>query len=285
MNQSALLAIMIAISCVALSIPEAHAQEKFDEKQNTDEEQKLADQRAKSPDRIFDDAVAAHEDGDHQRALDLLELAIFKDPQPRFIYQRVLVLEAMQAPDRALAELEAHRKELAGQPGVGDLTALEQRLREASVSTSDDNLTARARGDKPEGSDYIAWTLIGSGALAAGGGVTFFLLAESELSEVQCSGMYPEHERQDCAGVDAPAQISRAEFDQRLARVDSYRILGGSLLTLGVLAAGYGSYRLFSSESQQAKSESTGSPDEDSVAFRAAPRLEGGLDLQVIWHF
>jgi hypothetical protein len=217
MNRSVLsttiAALLAAISFAAGPIPNAHAQS-------------TADQHAKSPDQIFDDAVAAFEAGDHQRALDLLELAVFKDPQPRYIYQRILVLEQMHQSSRALAVLDEHRKELARQPGVGDLTALEQRLRETSVSTVDDNLTDQARSGRQDESDYIAWTLVGSGALAAGGGVTFFLLAESELSEVRCSEMYPEHGQQDCAGVDAPGQISRAEFDQRLARVDSYRILG-----------------------------------------------------------
>jgi hypothetical protein len=122
--------------------------------------------------------------------------------------------------------------------------------------------------------------LIGSGALAAGGGVTFLLLAESELTDIHCSGIYPESERQDCAGVDAPAQLSRAEFDRRLARVDSYRILGGSLLTLGVVAAGYGSYRLFSAESAADPPKGDGS-----VAFDAAPRLDGGLEVQMTWLF
>lgn len=274
MNERLLSAVLTAIILCGWPICEANAQQRASEQQGSDEH------AAKSADQVFDDAVAAFEAKKYQRALDLLDLASFKGSQPRFVYQRILVLEAMGQPKRALAVLERHRKELAGQPGVGDLTALEQRLREESTSTHVDNLTARGPEAKPEESDYIAWTLIGSGALAAGGGVTFLLLAESELTEVRCSGMYPESERQDCAGVDAPAQISRAEFDQRLERIDSYRILGGSLLALGVVAAGYGSYRLFSAESAPAR----GATDA-ALTFDAAPRLDGGMEVQVVWQF
>lgn len=238
----------------------------------------------KSADQIFDDATTAYADEDYQRALDLLDLAALKESQPRFTYQRILVLEAMGEHQRAFSLLEEHRKELAGQPGVGDLTALEQRLREAQVATSDDNLTSDGGVATPEESDYIAWTFIGSGALAVGGGVTFLLLAESELSEVRCSGIYPDSQRQDCGGVDAPTQLSRAEFDRRLEQVDSYRILGGSLLALGVLSASYGSYRLLSAESEPAPASEARS-EARTLSFDAAPRLDGGLEVQMVWHF
>jgi Tfp pilus assembly protein PilF len=127
---------MAAIAILASLIPDAYAQSPTNQSDTGHHE--------KSTDQIFTDAVAAFEADDHQRALDLLDLAVFKDPQPRFVYQRILVLEAMDKPGQALDALAAHRKELAGQPGVGDLTALEQRLREANVAT-DDALTGRAR--------------------------------------------------------------------------------------------------------------------------------------------
>lgn len=244
--------------------------------------------RAQAPPKdaaqIYADAVDAYEQQDYQRSLDLLELAIFKDPQPRYQFQRILVLEAMGRVDDALQMLEQRRKKLAGQPGVGDLTALEQRLREAGAST-DANLTAdttEGRNDEP---DYIGWTFVASGALAAGGGVAFLLVGESQLAEVRCSGIYPDSQRQDCAGVEAPAQLSRAEFDRRIERVDTYRILGGSLLAVGVLAAGYGSYRLLTTETAPTASTATGGTTTDTVVIDAAPRLEGGLEVHLRWRF
>ncbi len=233
----------------------------------------------KTPQQIYEDSVVAFEHHHYQRALDLLDLAIYKDHKPRYIYQRILVLEAMGDTDRALRLLKKRRKKLAGQPGVGDLTALEQRLEEARAST-DDDLTDHASTARSEGPDYIAWTLIGSGAVAAGGGVTLLLLAESDLTEVRCSGIYPDSQRTDCAGVDAPAQLSRAQFDRRMGRVDTYRILGGSLLAVGAVAAGYGAYRLlFPASETPAPSASR------SVAWDVGPRPEGGMQVQLSWHF
>ena len=228
---------------------------------------------AKSADQIYADAMAASENAEYRRALDLLELAHLKDAQPRFVYRRILVLEQMGKRDRARQLLATEREALAGQPGVGDLSALEQRLREEDAQSGN---TAQV--------DWLGWGLIGTGTAASVSGLALFLLAENHLDEVRCSHIYPESQRTGCSDVDAPAHLTRAEFDERMARVDTYRIVGGSLIAVGALTLGYGGYRLIMD--RPIESDPTDRTDRVSApSWRVGVSVRGEMALQLTWMF
>ncbi len=244
----------------------------------------LAGEGERASQEVYADAMQAIEREEYRRALDLLELAEFKDPKPRYVYRRILVLEELGEHQRAQKLLEARRQELAGQPGVGDLTALEQRLEEATAERP----ATEPSVDGP-GTDVLGWGLVGSGAAASAGGVVLLMMAESEIDQVRCSGIYPEAQRTDCDGVDAPAHLSQSEFDERLGRASAERVVGGSLLAAGVLAAGWGAYRLMSAEQPQARDASGRDTTEPSAAWQpdwsmaVSPR--GDAQLSLSWMF
>lgn len=233
----------------------------------------FADEDEKSADEIYEDAVDAVEDEEYRRALDLLDLAERKEAKPRFAYQRILVLEELGEYDQALELLEGRRQELAGEPGVGDLTALEQRLEEASsaASNADEADTASSGG-----TDLVGWGAAASGLAATVGGTISLLAAESQVDQLRCSGVYPADQRTGCEGVDAPDELTRAEFDERHGRIDTFRMLGGGLLGAGALAAGYAAYRFW---------WSGGSADASAHALSTAIAPDGGVRLQWVWRF
>lgn len=212
-----------------------------------------AQDQTRSADEVFADAQEALEHDDHQRALDLLRLAHRKDAQPRYLYHQILVLEAMGERDSAYELLEAHEPELAGQPGVGDLTALAQRLAEARSAAegprgAEHGPTVSASNSPLTEPDWIGWSLVGGGAALATGGVVLLVLGEGEADEIRCSGIYAGTGREGCDGIDAPATLTRAEYDERTNRMTAYRIAGASLLAVGLVGVGWGAWRLLDAD-------------------------------------
>ncbi|MFW5967470.1 MAG: hypothetical protein ACOCV2_08130 [Persicimonas sp.] len=196
----------------------------------------------RTADEIFADAEQAVEDREYRRALDLLELAERKEPKPQFTYERILVLEELGEYDQALALLDSERRELAGESGVGDLTALEERLQEARTAQVSDDETS-GHTDRAS-TDVLGWSLAATGVAAALGGGGSLLAAESQVGQLRCAGIYPEAQRTGCAGVDAPDQLTRQEFEERSGRIRTLRIVGSSLLGIGAVTTAYATYRL-----------------------------------------
>lgn len=241
----------------------------------------VAGEDDKTADEIFADAEQAVEDEEFRRALDLLELAERKEPKPRYTYRRILVLEEIGEYAEALALLDSERRELAGESGVGDLTALEERLKEArDTERSEVEPPPAASGSN---TDVLGWSLAASGVATAAGGTVALLAAKSNLDQVYCAGNYPSTTHTQCQGVDAATEMSEREFDQRTTRTERFRMLGGGLLGIGVMAAGYGTYRLLAPKS------ATGAPHRAKGATRPVMTTtlgwSNGFRLQWKWRF
>jgi len=197
----------------------------------------------RSPEDIYADAVSAADEGDLQRALDLLELAEMKERRPKYAYRKVLVLKAMGEDDRALDILQERRDELAGAPGVGNLDTLEQRLR---------NDTTEADADGPgRGNAVLSWSLVGGGTVFAAAGTTFLVLAARNSRRLNCSIARIEGRDANCSNVEVDSDLSRSEYRRRRRNVRTFRWTGASLLTVGIGAAGWGTYRLLSHGGQR----------------------------------
>lgn len=210
-------------------------------------------------------AVEAQQAGNYNEALELLELAYRAEPEPRFIHQRVLVLEQMGEYQLALDVLDGYREQLVNAPEVKNLAVLEQRLRQlhAESPTKSDGET-----------DVLGWTLVGGGGALVAGGIASLLHAEGEAEKLRCSDA-SSADKSGCDGIDAYAQLSAAQFDQKRSDVTTYRVVGAGLSAVGISALGWGIYRLVGSES----------PSEDSTAHldhdvRATFDANGGVGVE-----
>ena len=154
--------------------------------------------------RRWDDALAA------------LERAYLADPDPYYLYRRVLVLEQMGEYELGLQVLRENRDALLASDRVNDLAVVEERLEAAHAAPPRSNALP------------IALTA-GGAALAVTGGV-LLAVAQSKFARLHC--LY------DPTPCGAP--IPRAEFDSRVAGARTTRIVGAVLLPLGAVGIAAG---------------------------------------------
>lgn len=192
----------------------------------------------------YERALEAKQQGAYDDALQLLEQAYIADARPAYLYERILVLEAMGEHRLALDLLEAHRTELAGAEDVGNLMVVEQRLQETLAQTS----SAGGRGD----ADILGWSMVGGGTAFVAGGVVALVVGEANAERLRCSEQSTA-DKSGCGGVDAYEDLTAEEFDSKRGEVTLYRAVGAGATVIGAGALGYGLFRLLGSErSEQA---------------------------------
>lgn len=126
----------------------------------------------------FRAAQAALDRGNLKQALLLVERAHLQDPQPYYLYYRVLVFEAMGELEHALRIIEENRAAMNQDPRVKDLVTVEQRIRTAARQTaSEEQATEDA---SRTGRAVLGPVLVGTGGLVLVGLSIYGLAARCE---------------------------------------------------------------------------------------------------------
>lgn len=190
----------------------------------------------------YQEATAAYEAENYERALSLLERAFIEDGRGLYMYQRAVVLEAMGEPQLALDVLQEHRETIESDPEVEGLSILEQRL---VAKTNGEVSGEHSVGGQ---TDWLGWSLVGGGTAVTATGAVLLVVAEGEAERLRCSPSSSNPDKSGCDGVDAYGALSSAEFASKSDDVSLYRYAGIGATAVGLAAVGWGVWRLVDSE-------------------------------------
>jgi len=203
-----------------------------------------------------------------------LEAKYKETGNPRFKFERVLMLEKMGEYEFALEVLQNHRDEFVSSSEVQGVAVVEQRLR-------DEVNGAGGGGGGSDGggqTDVLGGALVGGGGAAAAGGVASLLVANSKAERLRCSPSSEGPSADGCGGVDEYRGLSQSEFDDKSSTVTTLRVLGAGLAAVGVGAAGWGVYRLVAGTTERRTAD--GRAEAGGVKLR--PSIwTGGAKLQL----
>lgn len=166
-------------------------------------------------------ASEAYQNGDLERAADLLERAYAEDPNLVYQYNRILALKGMSRFKQALRVLEIYENPMKddeqnrfsdieeiksdleaaiekknaepvdgdGTDGDGDGTDGDVKEGDGSDGDKDGDGDGKEEPEPAEGSSWVAYTLLGSGVVATGLGILFGsgVLVSDELDRASCA--------------------------------------------------------------------------------------------------
>lgn len=181
-------------------------------------------------------AEAALEEERWDDALAALERAYLADPDPYFLYRRILVLEEMGEYELGLQVLRENRDVLLGSERVNDLVIVEERLESGAAQPF----------SSPRPNNTVPLVLVGAGSSFLVGGAVLLLGAQSvvaRLHDLFEDGMTP--------------LPTREEFERRVRTAETFRTVGGIAVGLGVAGVALGLL--------------TWRTGEDEVSFRIGP--------------
>jgi len=148
---------------------------------------------------FYEAALVAFDEENFEKALFELDKAWRLDKNTTYLYQRILVLEAMGKTELALELLESNRESLLETAAVNDLFVVEERLKAAESEAVETNTLPEKKPADPPGRSALNWA--GPIALSAVGvgltiwGITFFgseclseVAGECRLEEVPQTG-------------------------------------------------------------------------------------------------
>ena len=202
--------------------------------------------------RYYTEALEAYKQEQFEKSVDLLKKAYEADPNPLYVYNRIIVLEKTREHRLALVLLDEYRRRMLEHPEIveQDLLDLEERLR-AEVARQDrgpgmmgDGVEVADTVDPAGGVNWLGWSLVGGGALAAGGALATYLLGNSLHEELRCAPNSGA-DRTGCA-PDAEPYPSQEAFEADQDRLALYDGLTIGLAALSVGALGWGIYELVS---------------------------------------
>lgn len=205
-------------------------------------EDDLGDEDAESGMKDLEAARLARDEGRFSEALDAISRAQLSDPDNGlFIYERVLILEAMEEYDLALKLIADRRESLIKHPEVNDLVVVEERINRKSQASTDGNghvegTEGGGEADKSgETFPVLGTVLTGTGAVfVTASAIVFFIQSGARAELDDCSIEDP-----DCAPN---------EFDRRLERANSLRTVASIGGAVGIGLVGWGLYELFTHE-------------------------------------
>jgi hypothetical protein len=100
-----------------------------------------------------------------------------------------------------------------------------------------------------ESTDWLSWSLIGTGVLAAGAGTYGLFAAGARAKELRCSpDVNSGATEAECAGVREIYFANAREFEQASNQVDTVNLISGLGLAAGLSLVGWGVYRLSTHE-------------------------------------
>ncbi len=98
--------------------------------------------------------------------------------------------------------------------------------------------------------DFIGWSLVGGGFLAAAGGGALILVGNAKAVDIKCSGSAVQKpDPSDCDGAQVP--LSESEFESERTTANALRIGGISLAAAGVAAIAWGVWRLLDDDAPE----------------------------------
>ena len=197
----------------------------------------------------YEEASQAYESGEFDRAADLLGRAFERDPNPVYRYNEILALQGAGNYERALALVDEFEEDLHQVSSKEDITEIRAELNEA-IDARDAERRAAEKANEPdepagiepppasddaEGSNLLAWSLIGSGGAALGAGLFFGsgLLIADDVDRLEQS-----------ADGDDIYTDSEFSYDDDRSTLRTHRILSGALLAGGFVAAATGTTML-----------------------------------------
>jgi tetratricopeptide (TPR) repeat protein len=191
-----------------------------------------------------EEARAAADAGEFDRALSILEQAYMQSEDPALLFERVLVLEKMGEQEMALQLLEANEEAFRESPDVEGVTLVRQRLVDGEGDASASKSVKTGGGN----ADILGWGLTVGGLSVAAGGVAAMVSAQSQARRLRCS---PDSTFDgDCEGVDSYGPMSPETYNDRADRVHLTNALGIGATVVGVGLGTWGLLRLLSPESQ-----------------------------------
>ena len=217
--------------------------------------------------QYYIEALEAYKQQRFERSIDLLKKAYEADPNPLYVYNRILVLEKTEEHRLALVLLDEYRRRMLDHPEIveQDLLDMEARLRAAVVQEG-----PPARVPQPsetvedpeplrEGVDWLGWGLVGGGLVAAGGALVSYVMANSLYEELRCAPN--SGDGVDRTGCPEAAPPYEGNFEEASNRIDLYDGVAIGLGVLSVSALGWGIYELISEdEDGAAATADTGEP-------------------------
>lgn len=214
-----------------------------------------ADDGADAATEYYNQATVAYQQGDYQKAADLLDLAFGSNPDLVYKYNRILALQALGDFDTALAELNTmlgpmkadskHRFD-----DVDDIkTQIEAAIkaRDDAKNPPPDDTTPIEQPPEPakSGPNYLGIGLLAGGGLVAATGVLFITAVLLPSSVKECLGIQasPNCDEYRDAGGDDEISAEEAQKDARSVQ-NTHKIAAVSLLAGGVVIAGVGAILL-----------------------------------------
>ncbi len=232
--------------------------------------------------KFYEDAQVAYGNGEYDRAAELLFQAYQEDPNLVYQYNRVLALQAAGKLELALDTLNTFYPLMRDDPqkrfeDIADIrTSLEEAIAERKVAKPDPkpdkpgpNTPAPVVTPPPPqvdegGSDILAWSLIGVGAVALGVGTLY--ITGAMLPELPC-------DTSDNACINDPNSDYNARFKERDEARAGQAAIGIGGLVVGAALTGVGVWLLLSD-------------DGDDQAVRLVPSVgPEGAGAQVFWRF
>jgi hypothetical protein len=141
-----------------------------------------ADDAAAAAAEYYNQATLAYQQGDYQKAADLLDQAFGKNPDLVYKYNRILALQALGDYKTALAELNTMIGPMKadGQNRFEDVEQIQAQLEAAVAAQTDDPNPEGDPIEEPDpvapvekGPNYLALGLIGGGIALLGTGIVF----------------------------------------------------------------------------------------------------------------
>ena len=190
-----------------------------------------------------EEARAAADAGEYDRALNILEQAYMKTEDPAILFERVLVLEKMGEQQMALQLLESNEEAFRKSPDVEGVSLVRQRLVDGDADGSASKSVKRGGG-----TDGLGWGLTVGGFSLAAGGVATIISAQIQAKRLRCS---PDSTYDgNCEGVDDYGPMSPETYNDRADRVQLTNALGIGATAIGVGLGTWGLLRLLGSESE-----------------------------------
>ena len=128
-----------------------------------------------------------------------------------------------------------------------------------------------------EPTDWLAWSLVGTGAAITAAGVVGFVAADGRATELACSPDSPaEPTAAECAGVTEYRFDTNQELAAAQSQVTTVQIISGVGLAAGIGLAGWGTWRLLDNPESASGN--------DSVAWRVGVSTMGA-SVSARWRF
>lgn len=247
---------IVAWSSVVLASAGALAQDSADAPERpADESVEPSESEQREAQAALEAARTARAEGRFSDAIDAISRAQLADPDNGlYIYERVLVLEAMEEYELALKLIRERRETITGHPDVNDLVVVEERIQGKSQAIPEaPKVTARPgekSTSKESGFPVLGAILTGAGGVSLSTMAVLLLVRESVVSDLESCGVASS----DCADEELRNPIA---FANRAGRADSLQTAGLVTGAIGLGLVAWGIFELVTHDTPSEESSGT----------------------------